>query len=232
MISSKDCTDVSLLIFDLDGTLIDSETDLMHSVNATRAHLALEPLPRDTIASYVGQGVVTLVRRALGSGAPGNVIESAVDYFLAYYREHMLDNTVLYPGVRETLDALRDRKMAVLTNKPVNFSRRILEGLGVNSHFVSIYGGNSFDQKKPDPVGVFRLMDETGIPPDHTMMIGDSDIDVHTGRNAGVWTCAVTYGLGSHTLANEPADFLLNDFSELRGLLGNGDVGNQFEKNP
>jgi|SRR5579875_981911 len=231
MISSKDCSDISLLIFDLDGTLIDSETDLMHSVNATRAHLALEPLPRDTIASYVGQGVVTLVRRALGSSAPENVIEQAVDHFLTYYHEHMLDNTVLYPGVRETLDALQDRKMAVLTNKPVNFSRRILEGLGVTSRFVSIYGGNSFEQKKPDPAGVFQLMDETGIPPDRTMMIGDSDIDVQTGRNAGVWTCAVTYGLGSHTLVHAPADFLLNDFRELCGLLGNGNACKQFEKN-
>ena len=230
--SDKNCSGLGLLIFDLDGTLIDSETDLTQSVNATRKHLGLDPLPRDMIASYVGQGVTTLVRRALGAGTSDDVIETAVSYFLSYYREHMLDHTGLYPGVCETLEALQDRKLAVLTNKPVNFSRQILEGLGVDSHFAFVYGGNSFDQKKPDPVGVFRLMNDTGVPPDRTMMIGDSGTDIQTGRNAGVWTCAVTYGIGSHTLTNSPPDFVLNDFRELRGLLGNGDGRTRSEKNP
>ncbi|MGH9358223.1 MAG: HAD family hydrolase [Terriglobia bacterium] len=218
---------LGLLIFDLDGTLIDSETDLAASVNATRRHLALDPLPREMIAGYVGHGVVTLVRRALGAETPPEAVESAVSYFLDYYREHMLDHTLLYPGVRDTLGALEERKLAVLTNKPVNFSRQILEGLGVASRFAYVYGGNSFDLKKPDPVGIFRLMEDTGIPPGHTMMIGDSDTDIHTGRNAGVWTCAVTYGIGSHTLANAASDFVLHDFRELLSLVDGGCGGLQ-----
>ena len=230
--SGRNHTGLGLLIFDLDGTLIDSQTDLTQSVNATRKNLGLDPLPGAVIANYVGQGVPALVRRALGAATPEDVIKTSVSYFLSYYREHMLDHTDLYPGVRETLGALQDHKLAVLTNKPVNFSRRLLKGLGVDSYFAFIYGGNSFDQKKPNPVGVFRLMKETGIPPGRTMLVGDSGTDVQTGRNAGVWTCAVTYGIGSHTLANVTPDFVLNDFCELSSLLAGSEVHGRFEEIP
>ncbi|MGH9357167.1 MAG: HAD family hydrolase [Terriglobia bacterium] len=210
---------IRLLIFDLDGTLIDSETDLTRSVNATREHLALGPLAHEEIASYVGQGVATLMRRALGAETPEDALEAAVSYFLSYYHEHMLDHTQLYPGVRETLDALKSRILAVLTNKPVNFSRQILEGLRVDSRFAFLYGGNSFDRKKPDPVGILRLMKDTHVPPANTMIIGDSGVDIQTGRNAGIWTCAVSYGIGAPTLAHVHPDFLVNDFRELPAIL-------------
>lgn len=217
---------VSLLVFDLDGTLIDSEADLAQSVNATRERLHLPPLSTPVIASYVGQGVAVLVRRALGAEVPEEEIEEGISFFLDYYRSHMLDHTVAYPGVYEALEALGGRSMAVLTNKPINFTRGILQGLKLLPYFTSVYGGNSFDRKKPDPVGVFRLMQESGRVAVETMMIGDSDTDVRTGKNAGVWTCGVSYGIGSNSLANVVPDFLLNDLRELPLLL-NGAPGNE-----
>ncbi|HEY6293805.1 MAG TPA: HAD-IA family hydrolase [Terriglobia bacterium] len=210
---------IDLLVFDLDGTLIDSEDDLVKSVNAVRMRLELEALPEETVASYVGRGVVPLMRRALGADASEEAVRQAVEFFLEYYRDHMLDHTVAYPGVREALEDLKTRKMAVLTNKPVRFSEAILKGLGLSHYFARVYGGNSFEQKKPDPVGLLTLMQETSIPARRTMIVGDSDTDVQTGRNAGVWTCGVTYGLAPETLQTSPPDFLIADLRELPRVL-------------
>jgi len=208
-----------LLVFDLDGTLVDSKKDLALSVNAMREQMQLEPLPFELIASYVGQGVQTLVRRALGGQASDANVEKGLGFFLEYYYIHMLDNTHTYPGVREALEELSDRRMAVLTNKPVRFSREMLARLGIASCFAYVYGGNSFPQKKPDPIGVNKLMDDLKTPRLQTMMVGDSDTDVLTGRNARVWTCGVTYGFGASTFKDAPPDLLLDDLRELPPLL-------------
>ncbi|MGH9469005.1 MAG: HAD family hydrolase [Terriglobia bacterium] len=211
--------DIRLIIFDLDGTLIDSQADLASSVNATRARLGLPDLSEQVITSYVGNGVPALVRRALGGGASEAEIQFAVAFFLEHYRLHMLDHTHLYPGVRETLAALASRRMAVLTNKPVNFSRAILAGLKLDSHFADVYGGNSFAEKKPHPAGVLRLLEDSGVTARQALIVGDSRVDVETGRNAGVWTCGVTYGISSGTLAVVEPDLLVNDLRELPPLL-------------
>ncbi len=204
-----------LVIFDLDGTLIDSKLDLALSVNAVRKKMGLKPLPTEEVATYVGHGVRNLMRRALGEQATEEEVTESLEFFLAYYREHMLDNTVTYPGVREALGKLKVPHLAVLSNKPVHFSQMILEGLGVSEYFAYVYGGNSFEQKKPDPVGVVRLMTDLNVPARETMIVGDSDTDVLTGRNAGIWTCGVTYGFGAHTLKNAPPDFIIDDLREL-----------------
>jgi phosphoglycolate phosphatase len=221
-IPKDNLSQIQLLVFDLDGTLVNSKLDLALSVNAMLDHMGLERLPEETIATYVGHGVEALVRRALGERATEEKVQGGLQYFLAYYREHMLDNTTLYPGVREALQGLRDRKMAVLTNKPVRFSREMLERLAIADCFAFIYGGNSFPQKKPDPAGIKVLMEDLDASPRGTMMIGDSDTDVVTGRNAGVWTCGVTYGFGAHSLRNAPPDLLLDDLRELVSLLRDG----------
>jgi phosphoglycolate phosphatase len=209
---------MDLLIFDLDGTLIDSKQDLANSVNATRIHMGLPAIDSEVAASWVGNGAPVLIRRAMGPEAPEDEVERALAYFLAYYREHMLDHTVLYPGVREGLDLLRASgvRMAVLTNKPVRFSRDLVAGLGVDTHFFRVYGGNSFDQKKPHPIGIDTLREEAGATPaERTLMIGDSSVDIRTARNAGVAACGVTWGLQPESLSAEMPDLLVDRMEQL-----------------
>ena len=210
---------MELLVFDLDGTLVDSELDLANSVNATLEKIGRKPLSVELIASYIGQGVIVLISRSLGGEASQELVEQATEIFLEHYRRHMLDNTATYPGVREALAELEGRKMAVLTNKPVRFSRDMLKGLGLAERFLQIYGGNSFETKKPDPFGLNRLMEETGAAASGTLMIGDSVSDVLAGRNAGAWTCGVNYGFGAPTLDEAPPDIRINDLRELPKLL-------------
>ena len=215
---------MKLLIFDLDGTLIDSKLDLVHSVNAARAHLELPPISADLVATYVGSGAPVLMRRALGPDAGEADVQRALRYFLDYYREHMLDNTYLYPGVREALDRLHDSgtPMAILTNKPVRFSQALVHGLGLGAHFFRIYGGNSFEQKKPDPVGILTLLEESGAGRDRTIMVGDSGVDVRTARNAQVMACGVTYGFQPESFQQDPPDLMVDDMQQLADYVLNG----------
>lgn len=212
---------VRALIFDLDGTLIDSKLDLALAVNATLERMGRTPLTHERIYGYVGDGAPMLVKRALGDGATELEAEAGLAYFLSYYRGHMLDNTVTYPGVREGLELLRSHPMAVLTNKPVRFSQAILDGLGIAGYFRYVYGGNSFQTKKPDPEGVNVLLRDLAIKPREAMIVGDSAVDVKTARNAGTWACGVTYGLGAEGLRTHPPDLMLNSLADLAGHLTN-----------
>jgi len=212
---------MDLLIFDLDGTLIDSRLDLANAVNATRAHMAMKPLENERVYSYVGNGAPVLVRRSLGEQATEAEVQEALEFFLEHYREHDLDYTTLYPGVRESLDRLRaaGKKMAVLTNKPVRMSRHIVDGLGVGSHFFQVYGGNSFELKKPHPMGVEALMREAGVARERTAMVGDSAVDVETARNAAIFCCGVTYGFQPETLADPTPDLVVDRMEEFADWL-------------
>ena len=207
-----------LLVFDLDGTLVDSQRDLADAVNATRAWMGLEPLPPVTVAQYVGNGAPVLVQRALPDAGKEDW-SRGLDYFLQYYRDHMLDSTVLYPGVREALDQLHAERipLAVLTNKPIRFTLQMLEGLGIDLHFFRVYGGNSFPEKKPDPAGLNALVVESGADRARTIMVGDSAVDVDTARNAGVQACGVRWGFQPETFVKSPPDFLIDDMRELIG---------------
>lgn len=213
---------VRALIFDLDGTLIDSKRDLIHSVNAMLAEMGRETLHEDTISGYIGHGAPQLVGRALGNGASEAERERALKFFLGYYEEHKMDSTRAYPGVAEALKELTDFPMAILTNKPVRVSVRILEGLGLAKYFRAVYGGNSFETKKPDPLGARKILGEFGASPGEAILIGDSEVDVHTARNAGTLAAAVNYGFGMHDRAAYPADVYLNRLTELLPLLGRG----------
>ena len=208
---------MALLIFDLDGTLIDSRLDLAHAVNATRAFMGLEPVDHDTVFRYVGNGAAMLIQRALGDLGSEENVARALPFFLGYYSEHKLDFTVLYPGVRDALDALlKDAiPMAVLTNKPVRISQAIVEELGLARHFFRVYGGNSFECKKPDPIGIATLMQEAGVAADDTWMVGDSGVDVQTARNAGVRCCGVSYGFQPDTFQRFPPDILVDRLEQL-----------------
>ena len=226
---------IRLLIFDLDGTLIDSRLDLIHSVNATLRHIGRPELDGRVIASYVGDGAPVLVRRVLGDNPDPTLLQEALEYFLGYYRVHKLDQTTLYAGIPEVLARLAplhdasplnqvSRLMAVLTNKPVNPSRDIVCALGLGEFFIRIYGGNSFPTKKPDPQGAQTILQESGVSEHEALMIGDSSVDVLTGRNAGMWTCGVTYGFAPHTLREVPPDVLVDSPRELGELFATDPV--------
>ncbi len=213
---------IKFLIFDLDGTLIDSRLDLIHSINAMLRHLNRPELPGDVVASYVGDGAPMLVRRALGDPDDDHLLNEALDFFLAYYRIHKLDFTHVYDGVKDALTTIQStgRVMAVLSNKPVHPSRAIVDALGLGDFFVQVYGGNSFPTKKPDPQGAQALLAETKHRAEETLIIGDSSVDVLTGRNGGLWTCGVTYGFAPHTLGEAPPDVLLDAPEDLAKLFG------------
>jgi phosphoglycolate phosphatase len=217
---------IRLVIFDLDGTLIDSRLDLVHSVNAALRHIERPELAEDVIASYVGDGAPILIQRALGAEAADQaLIRKGLEFFLSYYREHKLDHTTVYTGIAQALSAIQGssngtpngspRRLAVLTNKPVNPSRAIVNALGLGRFFTQVYGGNSFATKKPDPEGARKLLEESGVKPEEAAIVGDSPVDVRTGRNAGLWTVGVTYGFAPQTLEDESPDVLVDSAQEL-----------------
>lgn len=216
---------IKLLIFDLDGTLVDSELDIAHSVNALLRSLGRPELPIHVIATYIGDGAPMLIRRALNDPNDGKLFADSLDYFIRYYREHKLDNTYVYAGMKEALEAIRESsagkiKMAVLSNKPVKPSQGIVEGLGLSHFFFEVFGGNSFGTKKPDPEGAQKLMELARTRPDETVMIGDSHNDTLTARNAGMWSIGCTYGLSPHSLENAPPDVFIDSPFELVEALG------------
>jgi len=214
---------IKLIVFDLDGTLIDSARDLCNSVNAALEHMGRPHLPDGVIASFVGNGAPMLVRRSLAvenGVAPDEVhdeeLATAYNFFLAHYREHKLDFTYAYEGVLDSLAGLRlmpdgtPRAMAVLTNKPVRPARAICGGLGMGSWFFRIYGGDSFPLKKPDPLGLRSIMEEAVARREETLMIGDSKVDVQTARNAGAWALGCQFGFGPQNLMETPPDVIVD----------------------
>lgn len=206
-----------LAIFDLDGTLIDSKLDLAHAVNATMREQGRAELEFERIYSYVGDGAPTLMRRAFGEGTDEATLAAALEFFLVYYRAHKLDYTVMYEGIPELLAALAadGLQMAVLTNKPVRISEEIVKELGIAHYFARVYGGNSFGQKKPDPVGIATLMGELGEARGSTVMIGDSHVDIETAKNAGVASIGVLYGFHPDGVRAAGADVLVDTAGEV-----------------
>jgi phosphoglycolate phosphatase len=225
-----------LLVFDLDGTLIDSSLDLCNSVNAALLYVDKPILPNDLIASYIGDGAAMLVRRALGDQGdldsldPNEALfEKTFHYFLEYYRAHKLDNTRCYQGVIDALTEIRSRNadlpMAVLTNKPVIPSREICKALELAPFFFQNYGGNSFYTKKPDPEGLNTLITEarnlvSDLQPSDVTMIGDSDVDILTAKRAGTRSIGCSFGLAPHTLAAASPDAIVAHPSEWPAALG------------
>jgi phosphoglycolate phosphatase len=207
------------LLFDLDGTLIDSTADLVASGNWLRRQEGLGPLGAAQIGSYVGDGAETMVRRLLQR--PEGDVDDQVEAYKRHYGEHCLEQTRLYPGVGSALEQLRARgyRMAVVTNKPERISRRILDGLNVGPCFGVVIGGNSCENKKPHPEPLLRACADIGVAPAHCVMIGDSRVDVEAGHNAGMASLGLLGGIGAEDLlrASGP-EKLLDRFTELLDL--------------
>lgn len=207
---------VELIVFDLDGTLVDSRRDIACSVNFMLEALRLPPLGVEEISEFVGRGVANLIRSVLGESHRGRFAK-ALRIFRDHYSKHLLDHTVLYPDVRPLLESLEDIPKSVITNKPTEYAVQILAGLGVNQYFAEILGGDQSEAKKPAPDALLALIRRFGVEPDRVLMVGDSTIDIETGKNAGVWTCAVSYGFGSREdLIRARADYLLDRLIDLK----------------
>jgi phosphoglycolate phosphatase len=190
---------VSLVVFDLDGTLVDSHRDLADSANAMLMELGAEPIPADEITAMVGDGAAMLVRRVLKRGGLGAAdVRDALERFLARYDERLLATTRPYDGMVETLEALssQGRRLAVLTNKPHRATLRILEGLALAGLFTDVIGGDTAYGRKPDPAGLLALVANAGVPPANTVFVGDSAVDLATARAAGTAICLARYGFG------------------------------------
>lgn len=210
-----------LVVFDLDGTLVDSSRDLATATNAALAAVApgVAPLSLDVVRSFVGEGAGVLIARSLAEAGIHKRAEEVLPTFLDLYRRCLLETTRLYPGVVETLERLGGRILAVLTNKPGDMSRAILAGLGVADRFARIYGGGDFPGRKPDPAGLLLLLEDLGARPEEAVLVGDSAVDVRTGRAAGVPTVGVTYGLNPESLQEAPPDVTISDIRDLPPLL-------------
>ncbi len=214
-----------LFLFDLDGTLINSQHDITGSLNLALVRMHMPSLPESRITHFVGDGLQKLVERALreatGSEAEESKVQEGMQLFKEEYSIHLLDQTCLCPNVKEALDALSWAKYAVVSNKPENFSRRILEGLGVGNKFSLILGGDSTQKRKPDPEALLLAMDFCKARPSETAMIGDSAVDIEAGKAAGVTTCGVLGGFRpAGELEASGCDLILNNLLELADHFG------------
>ena len=210
-----------LVVFDLDGTLVDSSQDLATALNRTLVWAGAAPLEPAVVLSLVGEGARRLIEKAAAARSLTQSVDELLAVFLATYREVLLEQTRLYPGMDELLTArLPPRRLAVLTNKPGDMSRAILSGLGVAHCFDWIWGAGDVPARKPDPVGLRRLLAAAAVAPHEAALIGDSAIDVRTARGAGVAAIGVTYGFSPASLDQEPPDVRVANVTELAALFG------------
>ena len=208
----------SLIIYDFDGTLVDTLFDIADSVNLSLVDLGLPQLPRKTIRKFIGKGVERLMTQAL-EGSCFTDIPRAVALFKKHYSENLVKHTDFYPHGREILEHFRNKKQAICSNKPEIFVRKILESLDGLQHFQAIIGGDSVKTKKPHPEGLDLILKKLKVSPDEAVLIGDSPVDIETGKRAGVYTCVVNYGLGlPEEIAAASPDCSVDCLSKLKGM--------------
>jgi len=209
-------TSFQLFVFDFDGTLVDTKKDIADSVNRTLKELELRTLDRETLYTFIGKGVNHLMTRSL-EGTGYDDLPCAIKIFMRHYEEHLMDQTDLFPNCRETLEHFAHKKNTILSNKPTHFITQILDALDCRAPFSTIIGGDLMPAKKPDPGGLLHILEQHRMPPEETLMIGDSLVDVATGKRAGVKTCGVTYGhAGRESLESAQPDWIIDDLSELK----------------
>jgi len=203
-----------VIIFDLDGTLVDSRLDIMHAVNYAISPYDIEPAHLQEMPELVGEGAMRLMEKLLRKRKADLDSSMLLDRFESYYSEHPVSHTVPYPGVPETLRSLRDYRKAVISNKFRSISLLVLEKLQLLQYFEEVAGVDTFPERKPSPLPILRFLDRFEARPEETLVVGDSVYDIQAGRASGVKTVAVTYGYGS-TGFSDNADFIITDFPQL-----------------
>ena len=209
---------ISLIVYDFDGTLVDTLFDIADAVNLSLKELGVRTLSRETICKYVGKGVERLMAQSIESTGYTD-LNAAVEQFRKHYSENLMNHTQFYPSGREILDHFRDKKQAILSNKPEVFVRRILESLESLEPFDAILGRDSLKSKKPDPEGLLYLLDRFQCSPEQAVLVGDSPVDIETGKRAGVYTCVVSFGFGDpKEIADADPDCSVDHLSQLKDL--------------
>ena len=212
-------TSFQLLVFDFDGTLVDTKKDIVDSVNRTLTELNLRTLDRETLSTFIGKGVSHLITRSL-EGTGCDDLPRAIDAFMRYYKAHLMDQTDLFPNCRATLEHFTHKENTILSNKPTRFIAQILDALDWHAPFSTIIGGDLMPEKKPDPGGLHHILNQHGMRPEEALMIGDSLVDIETGKRACVKTCGVTYGhAGRESLESANPDWIIDDLLELKQFI-------------
>lgn len=212
---------IKLIIFDLDGTLIDSSKDITEAINYATEPYGLSPLTTKDTIKLVGEGISRLIEKLLSTtifNGNDDVRRTVMDRFLEYYSAHLLDNTDTYPNVRLTLERLREYKKAVISNKREALSRRILEGLGLGNFFDTIIGSDSTPEKKPSPLPILKVLTELDVKPEEAIIVGDSNLDIEAGRAAGLRTISVTYGYRPYEMIKD-ADFVIDRIGDIEEII-------------
>jgi phosphoglycolate phosphatase len=208
-----------LIAFDLDGTVIESRRDLADSANELIVERGGAPLSVEAITGMVGEGARVLVTRALTAAGVADM-QGSLERFLAIYDTRLLNHTFVYDGLVDALTRARGiGRVALLTNKPLAHTERILAGLGIRETFEDVIGGDGPYPRKPDPASLHALMERAGASPEHTVLVGDSAIDLQAARNAGARCCIVSYGFGFRRDRVEGADWIVDDAAALSLVL-------------
>lgn len=215
---------MKLVIFDLDGTLVNSIKDITNSLNYATEPFSLAPKTVEEVAALVGEGITRVIERVLGEERLQHRDE-VVNRFLDFYSEHIVDNTFPYPGIKETLEGLNGYKKAVISNKREAFSIKVLKALDLLRFFDLVIGSDSTSEKKPSPVPVLHALSTFGLNQKDAVMVGDSDLDIAAGKAAGVKTIGVTYGYRERKYLKD-ADFIIDDIKELTNLIKTFDTDN------
>jgi len=208
---------IRIIIFDLDGTLVDSSIDLTNALNYAVAPYGFEKLTVKKTMSLVGEGITRLIEKMLGPEHI-SIRPDVMNRFMEFYSAHLVDFTKPYPGVPETLELLKGYKKAVISNKREALSKSILEDLGLLRHFDAVLGSDSTDEKKPSPRPLLKVMEMLSGSPEETVIVGDSNYDIEAGRAAGIKTIAVSYGFRDVSLLQD-ADIVMHRFQDLQDVL-------------
>jgi phosphoglycolate phosphatase len=209
---------IKMIMFDLDGTLVDSSVDICNAINYALQGSGGRPVSVEETIRLVGEGITKLFETLTASQEVSLSIEQLVARFLEYYSGHLLDNTTLYPGINETLEALTCCKKALITNKRERSSTRILEAFGIAKYFDLVVGSDTTAERKPSPVPIRFALSKLGISPAESAIVGDSSYDIDAGRAAGITTIAVTYGYRPVDELQK-AQYIVNKMSEVPGII-------------